>query len=478
MASSTKAGNRGWWTAFRIATGAGVGTVLALAAFASLRAGTFARETRAEVVRPGVAFDAMADGTIEVPSEASSLQAAIDFAPDGAAIQLDSGTYVGRVSVRGKSLTVRGAGAGSTIIRGFGDGPVLALAGDGSQRVEVSGIAFVGGQGASGAGLLVDRVGFAVRDSHFAGNQGSGAVVHGATGSFTGCTFEGNRSPGSGGAVRNDSGAVTFVSCAFGGNVSATFGGAVCSVRGTVAAHGCTFTDNATGSGAWGGAVYGDRAAIELDGSQFVRNRSIESGGAVYLTGGSADVVRCTFSGNQSDEAKSIFSRGAGTRIAATRLCGAREVSLGGDVSFGDGNVFDGACFGDCNQNGISDAEEIAAGWATDRDGNGIPDTCDPDCNSNGLPDGYEITAGFAQDANHNGMIDFCEIRSGLAVDADGDWIPDDAQPASASAQAAAAVDSVPDALATEAVVAPAVTAGERASWGPGVRKPRGMRGR
>jgi hypothetical protein len=29
---------------------------------------------------------------------------------------------------------------------------------------------------------------------------------------------------------------------------------------------------------------------------------------------------------------------------------------------------------------------------------------------------------------NANGLIDICEIRSGLALDVDNDWIPDDAQ--------------------------------------------------
>jgi hypothetical protein len=60
------------------------------------------------------------------------------------------------------------------------------------------------------------------------------------------------------------------------------------------------------------------------------------------------------------------------------------------------------------------------------------------------MPDGYEIRAGFAQDMNVNGMIDICEIRAGLALDVDNDWIPDDAQvvaaPAAPVAPAARAV--------------------------------------
>jgi hypothetical protein len=99
----------------------------------------------------------------------------------------------------------------------------------------------------------------------------------------------------------------------------------------------------------------------------------------------------------------------------------------------------------------VSDEEEIAMGWISDRDGNSVPDSCDPDCNSNGLPDGYEVSAGFAQDMNGNGLIDICEIRSGLALDVDNDWIPDDAQmpvvapTASTPAATQSNVTAVPD---------------------------------
>jgi len=66
------------------------------------------------------------------------------------------------------------------------------------------------------------------------------------------------------------------------------------------------------------------------------------------------------------------------------------------------------------------------------------------------MPDGYEIAAGFAADANVNGLVDLCEIRAGLALDVDNDWIPDDAQvPAMAGALPGA--EGVPAAYAAPA---------------------------
>lgn len=408
-------------------TGAGFGAAVAVAAFVSMRGGLFTRGAAAEFVRPALAIGALEDGIIEVPGEARSLQDALDNAPDGATVRLTGGTFACAAAVAGKGVSIEGAGEGATVLRGVGRAPVLEFSGDPGQLVKVSALSIEGGAG-DGCGLRLEGVAFSVRGVRFAGLRGGGVRMRGAVGEFVGCTFDGNRSPASGGAVRAEEGSARFVGCGFSGNVSEAFGGAVSSERGRVELIACTLSDNSTHSGAWGGAVYGSGAQVELHGSDFERNRAVDSGGAVFLAGGTADVSRCSFSGNSSAEARSLFSRGAGVRIAASRLCGSREVAVGGDLVLGEGTEFDTACHGDCNQNGTPDAEEIELGWADDRDGNGTPDSCDPDCNMNGLPDAYEIGAGFAQDANANGLVDLCEIRAGLALDVDNDWIPDDAQ--------------------------------------------------
>jgi hypothetical protein len=434
----------------RALTGAGICTAFAFVAFLSFRGGLFTRGAAAEFARPAVAPGAMDDGVIEVPGEALSLAAALDFAPSGATVRLAAGTFAGPAECVGKSILIEGAGTDGTVVRGFGAFPALSFRGSAGDRVTVRGMTVLGAAAGLGAGIEVEGMAFEVRDVRFSGNRGSGASLAASHGEFVNCTFEGNRAPGSGGAVRNDGGRARFVGCSFRGNVSDAFGGAVFSRGGSVELLACTLEDNATHSGAWGGAVFGQDAAFELHGTDFLRNRSIESGGAVYLMGGIADVSRCSFSGNSSSEARSIFSRGAGVRVAASRLCGLQEVAVGGDLALDDGNVFDPACHGDCNQNGVADGEEIELGWAPDRDSNGMPDSCDPDCNSNGMPDGYEIAAGFAADANVNGLVDLCEIRAGLALDVDNDWIPDDAQvPAMAGALPGA--EGVPAAYAAPA---------------------------
>ena len=134
------------------------GLAFAAAAFVSLRGGFFTRGANAEFVRPSVAFDALQDGVIDVPSEAASIQAAIDFAPDGSTIHVSAGTYAGGIHCEGKSVTITGAGADATLIRGFANSPVLSFSGDSSDRVFLSGLSVVGGRGDAGCGIFLDSV--------------------------------------------------------------------------------------------------------------------------------------------------------------------------------------------------------------------------------------------------------------------------------------------------------------------------------
>jgi predicted outer membrane repeat protein len=457
----------------RFTTTIGAGSVLALVAFASMRGGLFTRGAGAEFVRAGLSPMALADGVIDVPGELPTLEAALRQVPDGGTIRLAPGVHLGAVDASGRSVRIEGAGAALCEVRGFGRAPVLSFRGEDSDRVELSGFTVIGGSGAEGCGIAVVGMQIDARDLRVAANEGGGARLVDSRGRFADCIFEGTRTRGSGGAVRAEGCTLDFISCAFTGNVAETFGGAVYGAGGTVAVMSCTLDGNATRSGAWGGAVFGEGAVLELHGSDFARNRSQEAGGAVFVLGGVADVSKCTFESNFSDEGRGIFSRGAGVRIAGSRLCGAFEVALGGDLVAEECNTFDESCFGDCNQNGVTDAEEIERGWATDRDGNGVPDECDPDCNMNGLPDGYEIMAGFAQDMNANGLIDICEIRAGLALDVDGDWIPDDAQgldwPMPAEDPAA---DVLPEQWGASDAPMPAPQSPETdpLHWGPGMR--------
>lgn len=107
------------------------------------------------------------------------------------------------------------------------------------------------------------------------------------------------------------------------------------------------------------------------------------------------------------------------------------------DTGVGSAPVVDLGAYeaGDCDSNGINDAEDVflgasdcngnhvpdiceidqadgglcVKGCASDCNANGIPDECEPDCNGNGTTDACDISGGTSQDTNRNGIPDECE---------------------------------------------------------------------
>ena len=73
----------------------------------------------------------------------------------------------------------------------------------------------------------------------------------------------------------------------------------------------------------------------------------------------------------------------------------------------------------DCNQNGVSDGDDISGGFSADVNGDGIPDECQ-DCDGDGRLDPEQIAAGISEDLNFNGIPDECE------PDCNGNGVPDD----------------------------------------------------
>ncbi|NOX58079.1 MAG: endonuclease/exonuclease/phosphatase family protein [Planctomycetes bacterium] len=109
--------------------------------------------------------------------------------------------------------------------------------------------------------------------------------------------------------------------------------------------------------------------------------------------------------------------------------------------------VMDLRLFLDCNNNGIGDSNDIAAGTSADCNDNDIPDECDiasgnsddingdsipdecitgADCNSNGIDDAVDLFSGDSDDCNFNNVPDECDIASGTSRDCNNTAVPDE----------------------------------------------------
>ncbi|HRX84841.1 MAG TPA: hypothetical protein P5572_07470 [Phycisphaerae bacterium] len=110
--------------------------------------------------------------------------------------------------------------------------------------------------------------------------------------------------------------------------------------------------------------------------------------------------------------------------------CNENGVDDADDIAAGtsldcDSNGVPDECDRDCDNSGVVDACEVAAGSAPDCDHNGVPDSCDRDCDGSGGVDACEVAAGSTPDCDHNGNPDACDIASGLLADCDGSGVPD-----------------------------------------------------
>ena len=344
----------------------------------------------------------------------TTIQAAVNAAPNGATIQVAAGTY-GAVDLTGRALVLRSlAGAAATFIDGGESARCLTL-----------------GSAAPG---LVEIDGFTIRNGR--ANNGGGLVATLASPIVRNCIFTGNVATQNGGAVANFGGAPQFFDCDFIENV-ALQGGAIAAM-----------------------GIDESGAAMRVERCDLLENVALGAGGAVY-NDGAIDFVDCVIEANVAGGlGGGLFTIGtAPSRLATTRLCrnvpnntwGA-YIDLGGNIFSDDCNAnglcdFDEITAGteqdcntngipdscdlangtsaDCNENGVPDSCDIASGSSTDVDSNGIPDDCKPDCDNDGLPDAWELAQGLDSDCNANATIDRCEIAKSAALDCDIDGVLD-----------------------------------------------------
>ncbi|MBU0717536.1 MAG: hypothetical protein KJ749_04745, partial [Planctomycetes bacterium] len=85
----------------------------------------------------------------------------------------------------------------------------------------------------------------------------------------------------------------------------------------------------------------------------------------------------------------------------------------------------------DCNENGIPDGQDIAAGTSEDCNNNGVPDECESqeDCNADGVLNICDLAASDIPDCNRNAIPDECDIADGVSEDANANGVPDECEP-------------------------------------------------
>ena len=275
-----------------------------------------------------------------------SIQTAINSAPAGGVIKVYAGTYQGPVDFSGKAVTLRGmGGAANTRIEGTNASSVVLFRNGEANTSVIEGFTISKGGGTT---IGLEKL-------------GGGVFIQGASPILRDCVITQNDIIGALGK-----------------------GGGIAIISGSPRIERVTIRDNSASDG---GGVFMNTVGTAIQTPTFIDstidfNSATYSGGGLMLQGASEptlDAVRVS-----QNAALSTAGSGGGMRVATsgesapslfdTVFCLNTPDEIVGGYSDGGGN----AVTGDCNENGLCDADEIAAGVVQDCDANGIPDTCEP----------------------------------------------------------------------------------------------------
>ena len=394
-------------------------------------------------ITTGVSADAEPNGipdecqrVLHVPGEYRHIQHAIDLAQPGDVILLAEGLYRGEgntwVEFNGKVVTLRCAGPPATCV----------VDGDGVEQ----GFRFLNGESAKTRveGLTITNCSVGVLSSHgsspliegcrIVGNIGSGVyTLYGSRPLFRRCAIAGNYSQG----VYCWEGHPIVESCLIvdnrGYGTYAREGSSPILAHSTISGNGnaLRFVGGAPivhDSIIWGnGSAASPRVAVSEEAVLTLQYCDIEGGqAAVYADAGSAIVwgagnidANPRFLDADGPDDDNLAWEDNDHHLSPTSICinsgdpayvpdtGEADIDSDPRVLFGvaDIGADEANAFADCDNNGVPDSHEIAAGIATDCNDNGVPDACDiadtpapggsADCNNNDLPDECDIAVPF-----------------------------------------------------------------------------------
>jgi hypothetical protein len=213
-------------------------------------------------------------------------------------------------------LTIRGAGADTTILERAGEAPRFRLV-----HVAVTGaLTLTGLTIRGGTGNFTPTAG------------GGGLFNQGGTVTLQNVTFADNVAA-RGGGLSNNGGTVTIDQTLFTENSSDFTGGGLFNQGGTVTLQNVTFADN--DSGLWGGGLYNAGGTVTIDQSLFTRNGVSLQGGGLYVNGGTLTITRSTVADNGAQACGGLImvEDSTGT-ITDSTFVDNRAISCGGLGNF------------------------------------------------------------------------------------------------------------------------------------------------
>ena len=239
-------------------------------------------------------------GTINVPGDYATIQAAIDSASDNDVITISPGTYQENLVVEGKSLSfVAPDGPEVTILDGGGAGSVLKAVAADAITLSMTGFTIQNGTGtdigdgsSSGGGIAIDGNDLALSNCHVKSNAAR-----------------------YGGGIYLQYGSLHIESCVLSDNTAISQGGSVATHHADMHVGQSQFSQNSCSDNI-GGAIacsLHEVGSLSVTDSTFDGNWAKEAGGAIetHANGAFVSVHNSMFSGNISSNGGAISSHEA-----------------------------------------------------------------------------------------------------------------------------------------------------------------------
>jgi hypothetical protein len=258
---------------------------------------------------------------------------AINASANGDIIEVCAGTYYERLSIVGKSITLRSvSGAGSTIVDGTSGGKTLSISGGGNVIVE--GFTFRNGSTTgTGANVHCNGTGLELRDSVLetgSAYKGGGLGASGCSGIVENNTFDDNSSTWYGGGAYIQSDSLAFEGNDVYDNYALKRGGGLY-VDGDSDIVDNDFQRNH--SDEYGGAAYVYYGWGDIVGNFSGWNTSVDDGAGIYVDHGMPLVEGNTFEGNDSSD------EGGGLRVKLSEATVRNNVFLSNHADYRGGAV-------------------------------------------------------------------------------------------------------------------------------------------
>lgn len=282
--------------------------------------------------------------TWTVPTDASTIQAAIGLAAANDTVLVLPGTYSGvgneDIDFGGKHVVLRSqAGAATTVLDGQGSGRALVFQNGEGNAAVVQGFTITNGRIGQGGGILCHGASPTLVDCAVTGNRadesGGGIMCRiGANPRIVRCRIEANSAFFSGGGISCIDASAEIVDSEVAGNEAGLLGGGIYCRNASPTLEETSVTGNRS-NGAGGGLVFYHQSAPTVTACIVVGNRSAGSAGGVFCDDQAAPrFVDCVVAGNHTEgNGGAITCVGRSTaRLEGSTLAGNRAELKGGGL--------------------------------------------------------------------------------------------------------------------------------------------------